>query len=462
MNSTLARISVLPAILLAFTLNSRAAGTSSYNPRDFGALGDGQTLDTAAINRAIDACAAAGGGTVRLTPGRYLSGTVTLKSHVALDIDGGATLLGSENPDDYPLVPDVWSEGRMIVAPLVYASGAENITLTGRGTIDGQGAVWWRRMWLAMPKKGMPGARTPEEHAEAAKLRNGRPQLVRLVRCRDVVISELNILNAAEWNLHPLLCENVRVDGVTIHAEVPSPYPDGIDPECCRNVQISNCRIDVGDDCVTLKSGLNEAGRRMGRPDEDITITNCVMYRGHGGVTIGSEMSGGVHNITVTNCVFQGTDVGIRIKAQRGRGNVVEGLTVSNIVMQDVPTPFVITTFYMGKDRPSDVYPVDEGTPRFRDFLFSNITARGAKTAGSITGLRELPVSGLSFSHLHLQAETGFSCTNSQEITFIDTEIDTDQGPSLTLHNSRSIESAGVHSRAPHAGTPLVDGLPVP
>src|SRR5207237_7045192 len=132
--------------------------------------------------------------------------------------------------------------------------------------------------------------------------------------------------------------------------------------ESCRNVQIINCRIDVGDDCVTLKSGINEVGRKMNKPDEDITISNCVMYRGHGGVTIGSEMSGGVRNVVVSNCVFHGTENGIRIKSQRGRGGVVEGLIVSNIVMQDVPTPFTISTFYSGAQRPKAEHPGDEAT----------------------------------------------------------------------------------------------------
>jgi polygalacturonase len=222
-------------------------------------------------------------------------------------------------------------------------------------------------------------------------------------------------------------------------------------------VQIINCRIDTGDDCVTLKSGLNETGRRAGRPDENITIANCVMMKGHGGVTIGSEMSGGVRNVTVANCVFQGTDSGIRIKSQRGRGGVVEGLTVANVVMQDVPHPFTITTFYAGSDRPGDVYPVDAGTPRFRDFLFSDITARGAKDAGSITGLREMPVADISFNNVQVQAETGFTCVNAQGITFLDTVIDTERGPALMLRNAGGIDTARLRTRMPHDGVPLVD-----
>jgi polygalacturonase len=450
----------LATLLLLLSLSSSplaAKPSGVFNVRDYGAAGDGRRLDTAAINRAVAACVKAGGGTVVVPPGRYLTGTVMLPSHVTLDLNGGATLVASQDPADYPLEADAWEPDKQIIAPLIDARDAENVTVTGRGAIDGQGAVWWRRLELASPKKGMPGASTPAEQAEAAKVAHGRPQLIRFTRCRDVAIEHISLRDSPEWNIHPLLCENVRVDGVTITAPPNSHNTDGIDPQSSRNVQIVNCRIDTGDDCVTLKSGLNELGRRMGRPDENITIANCVMQHGHGGVTIGSEMSGGVRNVTVTNCVFQGTDIGIRIKSQRGRGGVVEGVTASNIVMQDVRAAFVITMFYMGNDKPGDIFPVDEGTPRFRDFLFSNITARGGRTAGSITGLRERPVEDVTFTNVHVQAQEGFTCSEAAGIAFDDVVIDPDSGPALTVRGSHDIDTTRLHSHRVPAGTPLVD-----
>ena len=426
-----------------------ATANGIFNVRDYGAVGNGTHLDTAAINRAITACAEVGGGTVLLPPGRYLSGTITLHSHVAFQISGGATLLASENPADYPVQQDVWASGAKVYAPLIDADHAQNITLTGRGTIDGQGAIWWHRLDLYAPKKGMPGARTAAERAQASMVaRYGRPQLVRLVRCQGIVIQDLTFKNSPEWNIHPLFCSDVRVQGVTITAPPQSHNTDGIDPESCRNVLISDCRIDNGDDCITLKSGKDALGRRMGRPDEDITITNCIMQHGHGGVTIGSEMSGGVHNVTVTNCVFDGTVAGIRIKSERGRGGVVSGLTYSNIVMQNVPTPIIITTFYTGKDTPSDVFPVNAGTPRIYDILISNITARGCQNAGSVTGLREMPVSDITLTNVHLQAVTGFTCTNAAGITFDDVVIDSAQDQPLTLHDCTDIDATRLHAAA--------------
>lgn len=444
-------------LLSALPASSAVSGRALYNVRDQGAVGDGTTLDRAAINRAVDACAQAGGGTVYLPPGRYLTGTIELKSHVTLELDAGATILGSENPDDYPTTPSPWGAGPAMMAPLIYAVDAENITITGRGTIDGQGAIWWRRLRLNNPKKYPPGPQTAEDRAEAAKLDRGRPHLIRPVRCRDLVIEQVCLRNSAEWHVHPMLCENLRIDGVAIAAPAVNAHnTDGINPESCRNVQILNCRIDTGDDCVTLKSGRDELGRRVGRPDENITIANCVMHRGHGGVTIGSEMSGGVRNVVVTNCIFVGTDIGIRMKSQRGRGGAVEGVSVSNIVMQDVPVPFVITTFYTGSDRPDEVHPVDEGTPRYRDMLFSHITARGAKKAGAITGLREMPIENVTFSNVHVEAQTGFTCTNAAGITFLDTVIDTAQGPALTLDHATGVDTTRLRTMRPHDGTPLV------
>ncbi|MFT3782586.1 MAG: glycoside hydrolase family 28 protein [Nibricoccus sp.] len=450
------------AVLFFFAVASSFAATSSalFNVRDYGAAGDGHQLETASFKATIEACAAKGGGTVYVPPGNYLTGTVQLKSHVTLHLEAGATLFGSENPDDYPAAENPWGESeqrRAWICPLIYAVDAENITLTGRGTIDGQGAIWWKRLRLTQPKKFPPGPQNDDDRAEAAKLNRGRPNLIRFLRCKDVVIEQVNIRNSPAWNIHPLLCENVRVDGVTINNPATMAHnTDGINPESCRNVQIINCRIDTGDDGITLKSGINEAGRKMGRPCENITITNCVVYHAHGGVTIGSEMSGGVRNVTVSNCVFQNTDNGIRIKSQRGRGGVVERVNVSGIVMQDVPTPFIITTFYSGGDKPEDVFPKNEGTPVFRDMLFSNIIARGATSAGAIVGLKEQPIENITFSNIHVEAQKTFTITNASGVIFLDSVIDTAKGPALTLKNSTGIEHERLRTRVPHADTPLV------
>lgn len=423
----------------------QAQSRAVFDVRDFGAAGDGKSVDTSAFSQSITACSAAGGGTVIVPSGRYLIGAIELKSHVTLDLDSGATLMASQKEQDYPLVEDVWSAQKQIISSLIYAHDADGVSVCGSGTIDGQGASWWAPIFQAKARRRA----APATQSTASRQRPdasaippvARPQLIRFVRCSNVLIQGVTLLNSPEWNIHPLLCDHVRIDGVTIAAAVPSPNTDGINPESSRGVQILNCRIDNGDDCITLKSGADEPGRRMGRPDEDITISNCIMYHGHGGVTIGSEMSGGVRNVAVTNCVFHGTDNGIRIKSQRGRGGVIEGIVVDNVVMQDVPHPFIITSFYSGKDKLDALYPVDEGTPRLRNILISNISARGATDAGAITGLREMPISNVTFTNVHIQAEHGFTCTNASDIRFNDCIFDIPDEPALLTRNCSSIIS---------------------
>ncbi len=424
-----------------------------WNVADFGAVGDGRTLDTGAISKAITACFEAGGGTVLIPGGRYLTGALELKSHVCLEIDEGATLLASQNSSDYPMVESPWEPEKRWMSALIYAHDAADITVTGNGTIDGRGASWWGPI-LAMKAKRHarsedptgtydppPAPPQPQIVGSLPGLPLGRPQLIRFLRCTSVVVEHVTLLDSPEWNIHPLLCDGVRIDGVTISAHIPSPNTDGIDPESCRSVQILNCRVDDGDDCITLKSGEDESGRRMGRPDEDILIANCTTYHGHGGVTIGSEMSGGVRNITVNNCVFHGTDSGIRIKSQRGRGGVIEGVAFDNIVMEDVPHPFVITTFYMGKDKPGETYPVSDSTPRLRDILITNVTVRGATDAGTITGLREMPVSDITFSNVHVRSRHGFSCTNATGVHFQDCVFETEDEAGLLTRDCSDIDS---------------------
>jgi polygalacturonase len=396
---------------------------ATCNTRDFGG----------SIQKAIDACA--GGGTVVVASGQYHTGSISLRSNLELHLEAGAVILGSGDPKDYPLRKSVWG-GAEEISPLIYGEDLENVSITGPGTIDGQGAVWWKREWMRSGKNRTAKGATPAELAEVEKIRHGRPQMIRLVRCRNVRIEGVRLVNAAGWTIHPLLCEYLNVRGVTITNQVPSPNTDGINPESCRWVHISDCHIDVGDDCITLKSGKDEAGRTMGRPDEDITITNCTMKQGHGGVTIGSEMSGGVRNVAVSNCVFHGTEKGIRIKSQRGRGGVVEGISISNIVMQDVLEAINITTFYSGSDKPGDIFPVGPGTPLFRDIRISNITARGSTTAGQITGLKEMPIEGVVLENVRIASKQGFTVRNAKGIVFRDVEILPESGAPVTTDNA--------------------------
>lgn len=425
---------------------------------DFGAVGDGKRMNTRAFLAAIESCAKAGGGMVYVPEGKYLTGAIKLQSNVNLHLSSGATILGSKDPTDYPVYPSPWPDGTRMISSLIYGERLANITLSGRGVVDGQGRAWWLREWLARPRRHVPvpSMSSEERRDEISKIRYGRPRLIHLANCRNVLIEGLTLTHSAFWTVHPIFCEDITISGVTILNPVPSPNTDGIDPESCRNLHISNCHIDVGDDCIAIKAGKDAVGRQVGKPCENITITNLTTARGHGGVSIGSEMSGGVRNVSISNCVFQGTDRGIRIKTQRGRGGAVEGVTANNIVMQDVPEAFDITMFYSRGDVESSE-PVGDGTPRFRNFHMANISARGARSAGQITGLREMPVSGVSFNGVWLDAARGFVCQNARQIEFHNVRIDSARGPALTARNVEGLELDGISTAQTSGDIPIVD-----
>lgn len=361
---------------------------------DFGARGDGVTLDTSALQRAIDATAQRGGGTVFVPAGRYVIGSIVLRDHITLYLDAGAVLLGSEDPADYPRVRARW-EGMTqdTHAPLIGGEGLCDIAIIGRGTIDGRGAMWW-------------------QNHRANTLNAPRPRLISFTDCTNVLVEGVTLTNSPAWTINPVHCKNVIVDKVTILNPPDSPNTDGINPDSCRNVYISNCHIDVGDDCIAIKAGIETEAAKLRAPCENITITNCTMVRGHGGVVIGSEMSGGVRNVVIANCVFVGTDRGIRIKSRRGRGGFVEDIRATNIVMREVLCPFTINLYYHIGKRGDPIVadknprPVDEGTPRVRHIHYSHITARGAKiAAGFVYGLPEMPIENLTFDDVSIEMD---------------------------------------------------------
>jgi polygalacturonase len=363
-----------------FDLGLKARGNALLSVAELGAVADGYTSCTAAIQQAIDRCAERGGGTVFIPAGKYVTGTLWLRSNIILHLDAGAIILGETDPTAYPIWSSRWegSGAQAGHAPLIAGEGLTNIALTGRGIIDGRGEPWWNLF-------------------NQKKLRNMRPNLVRLVDCQDVLIDGLTFVNSPRWTLNPTACDNLTITNVTIRNPHDSPNTDGINPDACSNVHISNCHIDVGDDCITIKSGSEEDGRRAPRSCQNVTITNCTMLHGHGGVVIGSEMSGGVRNVAISNCVFCGTDRGIRLKSRRGRGNAVEDLRVDNIVMDDVLCPIVVNLFYVcgtlenSKVLDASPQPVTAATPQFRRLRFSNITARRVKYAAAfILGLPEM------------------------------------------------------------------------
>ncbi len=411
--------------------------------KDFGARGDGATPDTRALQDAIDAASHTSGGTIFVPAGKYITGSLFLRDNITLFLDAGAILLGSQNIADYPIVSMRW-EGvtQPTHAPLITGEGLKNIAVTGRGIIDGRGEMWWKLH------------RTKTLDAP-------RPRLISFANSTNVLIEGLTLTNSPAWTINPVRCENVTVDKVTISNPPDSPNTDGINPDACRDVRIANCRIDVGDDCITIKAGIETEARELLAPCENITITNCTMVHGHGGVVIGSEMSGGVRNVVISNCVFVGTDRGIRLKSRRGRGGIVEDIRATNIVMTDVLCPFTMNLYYHINAR-GDPYvsnkesqPIDAGTPIFRRIHYSHITARNAQYAAAfLYGLPEMPIEDVSFDDVSMALATdaqagepemaddlpamqraGFFARNVRGLCLRDVQIENQHGDEFILMN---------------------------
>lgn len=429
---------------------------SFFNIDDYGAHKNSHELSTAAIAGAIQAASEAGGGTVYIPSGNYRTGAVFMNSNIELRLSPGAVLSFSSDPADYPVVESRW-EGvkKEVHASCIFGMNLVNVSVTGGGKLDGGGEPWWVKQ-----------RKSPKE------LQYPRPKLISFDGCRRVTLKDLTLVNSPSWTVNPILCEDVTIDNLSIYNPADSPNTDGIDPESCVNVRISNCNIDVGDDCIAIKAGTEDTKERVAC--ENITISNCTMIHGHGGVVLGSEMSGDIRNVVISNCVFKETDRGIRLKSRRGRGGVVEDIRVSNIVMEDVICPFILNLYYFcgprGKDKyvwDKNPYPVTEETPNFRRIHFANITARRVHAAaGFLYGLAEQYISEITFENIDISmAENavpgrpammsgiqdmnnrGFYLGNVRDIRFRQVTIENHEGPAFYIENGEDVEVSGCRSR---------------
>lgn len=458
------------AVIGLFSLSAKALtdGPGWLNILDEGGNNKGE-LCTKAIQGAIDKAHNNGGGTIYFPAGTYLSGALKLKSNITIHLDAGALLKFSTNFDDFlPFETYRW-EGTVMTSfsPLMFAKNQENITITGRGVIDGQGEAWWKEIWRIesakekleptkyqkMTEEANKDVITEPYYSRTRSYMFHRPPMFQTFQCKNIRIEGVTFQNSPFWTINPAFCDNVTIDNVTIFNPY-SPNTDGINPTSCKNVHISNCHISVGDDCITIKSGRDADGRKWATPTENVTITNCTMLSGHGGVVIGSEMSGSIKKITIANCVFDGTDRGIRLKAARGRGGVVEDIRVSNVVMNNIQKEaFMFNLFY---DKNTVEGPVTEKTPIFRNIHISNVTATNVNTAGRVIGIPEMPIKNLSFSNINIEAEQGFSVDTATDVEFHDVKVNTTIGPAFKIIKSKNLILDNVGNGKPIKNTAII------
>lgn len=460
-------LSLVCFVLLATQIIS----AETVNMVKAGADNSGRKSNTALIAKTIDKLSSKGGGTLFFPAGTYLTGPIELKSNITLDIESGAVISFSDNFDEYLPYIEMRYEGVVMKSfhPLIYAYKADNITIKGRGTINGNGQAWWsavlkneynskdkrdlskyQNLWVEANKD-----LTIEPQSDwkgTFNRRFFRPPLFQAYRSSNILIEGVKIINSPFWTINPEFCSNIRVTGVTID-NPDSPNTDGINPSSCNNVHISDCHISVGDDCITIKSGRDLQGRQYATPCENITVTNCTMLAGHGGVVIGSEMSGDVRKVVISNCVFDGTDRGIRLKATRGRGGIVEDIRVSNIVMKNILKEAITYNLYY-TNVPAE--PLSERTPIFRNIHISNMTGVNVNAAALIIGLPEMPVSDITFNDIDLKTKSGFILRDAKGVLINGLTVDVDNGTAITLERVEEVQLVNLKTTKPKADSPVI------
>jgi polygalacturonase len=426
-----------------------AKRTKRYPITDFGAVADGKTVNTKAIQAAIDKCAAnKKGGVVVVPKGTFLSGAIFLKQGVNLLVEKDGVLKGTTNPDDYPQIQSRW-EGteEAYTASFVNAEGVTGLTISGEGTIDGSGEEWLTNNPYRRPPAAAAGATSTAEAAAVSMMtplpapaaaaspaapsgqRRGRPRLIGIQNSKDVLVSGLNLHNQAVWCLFVLYSQDVEIDGVKITAEHNIPSSDGIDIDSSKHVHITNVFIDDNDDCISIKSGKDADGLRVNRPAEDILIENSHFAFGHGGVAMGSETSGGIRNVTIQNCVIDSGNLApIRFKSQPSRGGVVENITYKNITLHGTRQAF---EFSLEWRMVPPIAPPSNPLPVVRNVKIINVSG-DVDSVGTIHGLAGSPIQGITFENCKITATRGFRLDHARNVDMKGLTLDVKQGEAIT------------------------------
>jgi polygalacturonase len=477
---------------------------NEVNIKDFGAVSGGQILNTEAFANAIDTVSKMGGGKVVIPAGIWLTGPILLKSNLQMHAEAGALIIFSTDKDLYPVIEtnfeglNTWR----CQSP-IYGKNLENISFTGKGIWDGSGDSWrfvkksklndgqWKKLvasggvvneknneWYPSEqfKNAMQNAdqnvrldlTTKEEFESIRDFL--RPVMVSIQNSKRVMFDGPVFQNSPAWCIHPLVVEDLIVRNLTVRNPWYSQNGDGIDVESCKNVIIENSNFDVGDDAICIKSGKDKDGRNRGIACENLVIRSNIVYHGHGGVTIGSEMSGGVRNMHVSNCTFMGTDVGLRFKSNRGRGGIVENIYISDILMVNIPT-FAISfnLFYGGKSESEmiensekqevvRIEKVSEETPQFKNISIRNIEIKGAMQAVFLHGLPEMNLENIELSNMIIEADKGFSVSDANGIKISNVKLSAKKPTIFNFLNCKNVIVKEVESNTNSSDAITVNG----
>ena len=490
MTSQIFKVLAFCAIILTSTSSTpnyavaASSGRQLFNIADYGAKRDGAVLATEAFRQAIQAAKAAGGGTIYVPPGKYISGPIELFSNMILDIDAGATI-------EFPVAPLPFTKGRYLgietltPMPLIGGHDVENVTVTGRGTVTTGDYEAWRKAYkdayeeYLKARKGVVlthgdesgsangprwdhllkalEAKQPvseEEYRRAAA--ETHPSFVCFMNAKNVLVEGVHIVGAPAFVVHLLYAENATVRNVIIEA-YPGPHANGIVADSSRFVRISDDYIDVGDDGIVIKSGKDADGLRVNRPTEHVAITNCTVHHAHGAVVIGSETSGSIRNVVASNITAVDTENGIRIKSRRGRGGVVEDARFDNWTMENVGVGIVVTSYYvMGGEADTKEEPVSERTPVFRNIAISNVTINGAKKVIDIDGLPEMRITALRLTDIIGSGKVGLTARYTDALELHHVQLNADRGPVFAIESASNLELDGLTTRKPIAGSPVL------
>ena len=408
----------LPVLLLLVVFDScTSKSVKQYVISDYNAVGDSNTLNTNALQSVIDLCASKGGGTIVVPEGVFLTGSIFFKQGVNLHLEKGAVLKGTVNPDDYQQVPTRWEGTEMEwTSALLNFFDMTDISITGEGTVDGSGEKWMERY--------------PRHNND---LKIGRPRLIAIQNCSNVTVSDINLKNQACWGLFVLYSHDVLIKDLIIKAEHHIISSDGIDIDSDKDVTITGCDIDVNDDCISIKSGKDEDGRRVNRPCEDVIIEKCRFRYGHGGVAMGSEMSGGIRNVEIRDCIAEANNwAPIRFKSQPSRGGVVENITYKNLELQNTKKAF---EFNMAWRMVPPLKPPSDPLPVVRNIKIINVKGT-VQTVGDMHGLPDSPVQGVTFADCEINAETGFVIEHVEDLDVSGLTINVKEGEPIIYKKS--------------------------